>query len=218
MAEVRLRKDFYGTLIPKVSSQSIRVYIEFEYKGPAQTLDIESNTGKRGLWGDYDQESPTYHDSKYVSESETFRSYHFSRTIPLSFWGTREIDDGAVEAVITGEGVHDDAVIWDAYTVNIGVGIRFGVRPWGTTPDCPTPKSWTCYYWDPGINDFVGDGQWNDLPDIRWFDNVQPGGYLNAYYLDYSGAVSQAYYSEVFNPVDGGTYQFELATGRVYRV
>ncbi len=119
MAEVRLRKDFHGTLIPKVSSDSLRVKVEFDYKGPAQTLDIESNTGKRGLWGDYDQESPTYHDSKYVSKSDTFRSYTFTRYIPLSFWGSRQIDDCAVEIVIRGEGVYADAVLWDAYTVNI---------------------------------------------------------------------------------------------------
>ncbi len=117
--EVKLRKNFYGTLIPKVSSDSLRVKVEFDYKGPAQTLDIETNTGKKGLWGDYDQESPTYHDSKYVSKSDTFRSYTFTRYIPLSFWGTRQIDDGAVEVVIRGEGVYDDAVLWDAYTVNI---------------------------------------------------------------------------------------------------
>ena len=119
MAEVKLRKNFYGTLIPKVSSDSLRVKVEFDYKGPAQTLDIETNTGKRGLWGDYDQESPTYHDSKYVSKSDTFRSYTFIRYIPLSFWGTRQIDDCAVEVVIRGDGVYADAVLWDAYTVNI---------------------------------------------------------------------------------------------------
>ena len=117
--EVKLRKNFYDTLIPKVSSDSLRVKVEFDYKGPAQTLDFETNTGKRGLWGDYDQESPTYHDSKYVSKSDTFRSYTFTRYIPLSFWGSRQIDDGAVEVVIRGEGVYDDAVLWDAYTVNI---------------------------------------------------------------------------------------------------
>ncbi|MBA7684504.1 hypothetical protein ES703_92904 [subsurface metagenome] len=117
--EVKLRRNFYDTLIPKVSSDSLRVKVEFDYKGPAQTLDIETNTGKRGLWGDYDQESPTYHDSKYVSKSDTFRSYTFTRYIPLSFWGSRQIDDGAVEVVIRGEGVYDDAVLWDAYTVNI---------------------------------------------------------------------------------------------------
>lgn len=121
MAEVKLRKDFYGTKIPKVSSDSIRITVGFSYKGPAQTLDIETNTGKRGLWGDYDQESPTYHDSKAVYASDTFRSYTFSRSIPLSFWGDRRIDDCAVEVVIRGEGVYADAVIWDAYTVNIEV-------------------------------------------------------------------------------------------------
>ncbi|KKN87045.1 hypothetical protein LCGC14_0263150 [marine sediment metagenome] len=120
MAEVRLRKDFNGTQIPKTSADYLRISISFSYKGPAQTLAIETNTGKRGVWGDYDQESPAYQDSKPVSQSETLRSYSFSRNIPLSFWGDRQIDDCAVEVVIRGEGVYADAVIWDAYTVNLG--------------------------------------------------------------------------------------------------
>lgn len=118
MAEVRLRTDFYGSKIPKVSSQSISVTLGFKYKGPAQTLSIETSTGKKGLWGDYDQESPAYYDSKSVSASDTLKSYTFTRSIPLSFWGTRKIDDGAVEVVISGQGVSADAILWDAYTVN----------------------------------------------------------------------------------------------------
>ncbi len=169
MAEVKLRKDFYGTKIPKVSSDSIWITVGFKYKGPAQTLDIETNTGKRGLWGDYDQESPTYHDSKAVSASDTFRSYTFSRSIPLNFWGTRQIDDCAVEVVIRGEGVYADCVLWDAYTVNIGVvgyTLTTRVSPSGAgwvtkEPDkatysygeivkltaTPAP-GYTFYYWD----------------------------------------------------------------------
>ncbi|MBA7483200.1 hypothetical protein ES707_18711 [subsurface metagenome] len=119
MAEVRLRTDFYGTKIPKHSWGYIVAYGAFDYKGPAQTLDIEISTGKRGLWGDYDQESPTYHISKSVKASDTFFSHVFSKTIPLSFWGDRKIDDCAVEIVIRGEGVYADAVLWDAYTMNI---------------------------------------------------------------------------------------------------
>lgn len=219
MAQVRLRKDFYGSLIPKVSSDSLLVTVKFDYKGPAQTLEIETNTGKRGLYGDYDQESPTYYDSKAVTASDTLKSYTFSRSIPLSFWGDRQIDDGAVEVVIRGDGVYDDAVLWDAYTVNpAAVGISFYVRPWGITDDCPNPKAWCCYYWDPGINSFVGDGSWHNLPDTRQFENVQPGGYLSAFYLDYNGAVSRQYNSQVFNPINGATYQFDLATGYVYKV
>jgi len=119
MAEVRLRLDFHGTKIPKTSADSLRVNISFSYKGPGQILEIETNSGKKGVWGDYDQESPTYRDSKTVYKSDTFKSYTFSRTIPLSFWGDRQIEDCAVEVVIRGEGVYGDAVMWDAYTMNL---------------------------------------------------------------------------------------------------
>lgn len=117
--EVRLRQNFYGSKIPKTSADYLRITISFSYKGPAQTLEIETNTGKKGLWGDYDQESPAYYDSKTVYKSDTLRSYTFSRMIPLSFWGDRQIEDCAVEVVIRGQGVYADAVIWDAYTVNL---------------------------------------------------------------------------------------------------
>ncbi len=127
--EVRLRQDFYGNKVPKTSSDNIRITIGFSYRGPGQTLNIETSTGKRGLLGDYDQESPAYHDSKVVYKSSTPRNYSFSRSIPLSFWGDRRIDDCAVEVVIRGEGVYNSAVIWDAYTVNLGYTINVTCEP-----------------------------------------------------------------------------------------
>jgi len=119
MAEVRLRKNFYGTSIPKRSTQTLNVYVFFDYTGPAQTLNVEVNTGKRGLWGDYDQESPSYYENIAVNKHDIPYEIGYYKSIPLSFWGTREIDDCAVEVVIKGKDVYDDAVLWDAYTVNL---------------------------------------------------------------------------------------------------
>jgi len=118
MVQVKLRKDFYGTLIPKVSSDSLKIIIDFKYKGPAQTLRTEVNTGKKGIWF-YDQESPRYFINTPVYTSDSFRTYSYSTTIPLDFWGDRQIDNGAVEIVIKGEGIYSDAVLWDAYTMNM---------------------------------------------------------------------------------------------------
>lgn len=117
--EVRLRTNFYGLSIRKYSYQNLGVHISFQYKGPAQTLEVEYNSGKKGLWGDYDQESPAWHRSVVVPASGTFKPYTTNNIIPLSFWGTRKIDDCAVEVVIRGQGVYDDAVLWDAYTINL---------------------------------------------------------------------------------------------------
>lgn len=118
MAEVRLRTDFYGSKVPKTSSDWLKVIIGFSYKGSAQPLLIEASTGKKGLWGDYDQESESGYFEKPVSASDTLKPYTFDLGIPLSFWGTRKIDDGAVEIVISGSGVFADAVLWNAYTMN----------------------------------------------------------------------------------------------------
>lgn len=217
MAEVRLRKNFYGTLIPKVSSDSLRVTVEFEYKGPSQTLDIEVNSGKKGLWGDYDQESPTYHTSRYVSESDSFRSYSKSYTMSLSFWGDRKIEDCAVEVVIRGEGIHKDAILWDAYTMNlVPVGITFQMTVWGTGGFGVADK-WICYYWNPAINDFVSDGKWYRLYEKITFRDVAPGGYL-AVFLIKNSTVSPQFTSPTFDAVDGGIYQYDLDLNRVSKI
>lgn len=214
--EVKLRKSFYGTKIAKVSSDSLQVSISFNYQGPAQTLNVETNTGKRGLFGDYDQESPTYYDSKAVSASDTPKGYTFSRSIPLSFWGTRQIDDCAVEVVIRGEGVYDDAVLWDAYTVNlVPVGISFQVGVWGAVWGIPIDAKWTCYYWDPGISAFVSDKQWYNSYDKIKFSNVKSGGYLVVYLL-IDSIVSPQYTSPVFQAVNGGSYIYDVQTGVIY--
>jgi len=215
MAEVRLRKNFYGNLIPKVSADSLRVTVEFDYKGPAQTLDIEISSGKKGLWGDYDQESPTYHTSKYVSVSDTPWSYSKTYTISLSFWGDRKIEDCAVEVVIRGEGVYDDAVLWDAYTVNL-VGISFSVMLWGTG-GFGSPDKWWCDYWDPGMEDFVGDKKWHRPYEDITFSNVQSGGYL-AVFLLRNSTVSSQFTSPTFEAVDGGRYQYDLDLNRVSKI
>ena len=213
--EVRLRTDFYGTLVPKVSSQSILITVGFNYKGPAQTLSIETNTGKKGLWGDYDQESPAYYDSKAVSASDALQNYTFSRYIPLSFWGDRQIDDGAVEVVISGQGVYADAIIWQAYTVNIGLKVTFNIVATGWGLVFPDAQKWCCYYWDPGKGDFVGNGKWYTVGYYIAFNDVQSGGYVAVFFLDSYNSVSQQYTGPIFNPVNGGSYWYDVSTGKV---
>jgi len=119
MAEVRLRTDFYGSKISKNWTNYLGIHILFKYKGPAQILNIEVNSGKKGLFGDYDQASPTDYYTKSVNASDDFVSYFFDCGMYLNFWGERQISDCAVEVVISGQGVFADAVIWDAYTVNL---------------------------------------------------------------------------------------------------
>lgn len=215
--EVRLRTDFYGAKIPKTSADSITVTVGFSYKGPAQTLQIETNTGKRGLLGDYDQESPAYYDSKPVSASDTLRSYTFSRSIPLSFWGSRQIDDGAVEVVISGSGVSADAVVWDAYTVNLGLKIDFKVSQLYAANVFPGASKWMCYYWDPSISGFVGDQKWYGLTSQIQFSNVKSGGYFAVFLLKDSTTSSQ-YTSPTFSAVNGGIYQYDLYYNTVSKI
>jgi len=120
MAEVRLRTDFYAPYkITKNWTNYLGIHILFNYKGPAQILNIEVNSGKKGLLGDYDQESPAYYYDKSVNASDAPADYFFDCGMYLNFWGDRQISDCAVEVVIRGVGVYDDAVIFDAYTMNL---------------------------------------------------------------------------------------------------
>ena len=124
-----------------------------------------------------------------------------------------------MEVVIRGEGVYDDAVLWDAYTVNlVAVGISFSVRGWGFVNVWPDTVKCCCYYYDPGISDFVGNGKWYGLADYIRFTNVQPGGYLAAFCLDKYNNVSPQVTSYTFTAVDGGIYQFDLYTKVVTKI
>ncbi len=145
--------DFQGTKIPKVSSESIKVDIKFTYRGASQTLEIQTDTGKMGAFGGYDSESKQFYDSKQVVTSDTPREYTLSRTIPLSFWGDRQIDDCAVRVVIKGEGIEIESVLWDAYTVNIEeiglelLEVKIDPVGAGTVTVTPEPEKGTQHNW-----------------------------------------------------------------------
>lgn len=203
----------------KKPTDYLNVDIDYSYRGPAQRITFTAVVTQETWWGEFDEIGST-RKSVYadVSSSDTLRNYRTRvPNLPLSGvepkttpYGVKIKAEGTFGTIEAG----NKACLY----VEVPVGITFSARPWGITPDCPNPKSWACYYWDPGIGGFVNDGKWHSLPDTRSFANVQLGGYLSAFYLDYSGVVSKQYNSEVFNPIDGATYQFELATGKVYKV
>lgn len=104
---------------------------------------------------------------------------------------------------------------WGVITISeVPVGITFQVRIWGV-PDFGSYQKWACYYWDPGISGFVGDGKWINSYDRMTFSNVKSGGYL-AVYLKRNSTVSSQYNSPSFSAVDGGSYTYDVQTGRIY--
>jgi archaellum component FlaF (FlaF/FlaG flagellin family) len=104
---------------------------------------------------------------------------------------------------------------WSVITIaSVEVGVNFQVAIWGV-PDFGTYQKWCCYYWDPGIGDFVGDRKWYNSYDKISFNNVQPGGYL-AVFLMRDSTVSSQYTSPIFSPVSGGSYTYDVQMGVIY--
>ena len=96
----------------------------------------------------------------------------------------------------------------------VPVGITFSVSIWGI-PDFGSYQKWCCYYWDPGIGDFVGDGKWYYSYQKIGFSNVKSGGYL-AVFLLRNSTVSAQYTSPTFEAVDGGSYTYDVEMGKIY--
>ena len=129
--------------------------------------------------------------------------------------GTIDRRDVGVQVRVEGRLITEDE--WDdVYYVEEAppVGISFQVSIWGI-PDFGSYDYWSCSYWDPGINDFVGDRKWYRSYDKIAFSNVKSGGYL-AVFLKRNETVSRQYTSPTFEAVDGGNYTFDVEQGKIY--
>jgi len=76
---------------------------------------------------------------------------------------------------------------------------------------------WCCYYWDPGISNFVGDQKWYGLTSQIAFSNVKSGGYFAVFLLKDSQTSSQ-FTSPTFSAVNGGVYQYDLYYNTVSKI
>ena len=106
---------------------------------------------------------------------------------------------------------------WGVITIStVPVGVSFQVSIWGV-PAFGSYQKWCCYYWDPSISNFVGDGKWYNSYDKIAFSNVKSGGYL-AVYLKRDSTISPQYTSPTFQAVSGGIYQYDVQLGRVEKI
>lgn len=90
--------------------------------------------------------------------------------------------------------------------------MRFSVVGTGFPPGT---RYWTLYYYDPGSGQWIGDGEWHGVNDELSFTGVQTGGFLACYCHSWTGVVSEQYSSQYFSPVEGGRYEYDIASGRV---
>ena len=112
-------KDFTGNLIPKRSTDSIAVAVNFNWRGPASSIEAWFSAGYRDFIGAYTDK--TGHTIKQVNLPNSpggFTPGNTTANIPLNAWGGEEVDDGAIEVIFKIPGMPDYIVhIWDAYVV-----------------------------------------------------------------------------------------------------
>lgn len=130
-----------------------------------------------------------------------------------SVQGTIDRRDVQARVIVNGDIVADNE--WDdVFYVTSPTGLKFQVGILGI-PDFGSYQYWSCSYWDPGSNSFVGDLKWYSSSARISFSAMQPGGYL-AVFLKRDSAVSQQYNSPVFQPVNNGMYKYNVLTGVVF--
>lgn len=200
----------------KKQSETLIAHPRWRYIGPADTIKFEWQIGQWWL-GTFD--GITSRKYKTFSQAPSMEMAEFSTSLPailLSPLSPRA--EPYICEIWFKDKFSDLRVIVEncVKIVEVPVGIAFQVSIWGI-PDFGSYQKWCCYYWDPGINDFVGDGKWHYSYQKIGFSNVKTGGYL-AVFLLRNSTVSSQYTSPTFDAVDGGIYQYDVQLGRVSKI
>jgi len=199
----------------KKATESLNVDVKYEYRGPAQRVYFTAVVTQETWYGEFDEIGSTkkvvYVD---LPRSDTLKSYT-TRVPNLPLAGVEPKTD-AYGVKIKAEGTFGTVEAGNkaCLYVEAPVGISFQIGIWGV-PDFGSYQKWRAYYWDPGINDFVDCGKWYYSYQKISFSNVQSGGYL-AVFLMRNSTVSSQYTSPTFEAVDGGSYTYDVQTGRIY--
>lgn len=200
--------------ITKKPAEKLNVAINHSYVGPAQRIYYTAVVTQETLIGEFDEIGSTK-KAVYVDWPQEDSPYPWTTTVPdlplsgcepkAAAYGVKVIAEGTFGTVEAGNK--------SCLTIQAAVGISFQVSIWGI-PDFGSYQKWCCYYWDPGIGAFVGDGQWHASSERIAFSGVQSGGYL-AVFLQRDSTISGQYNSPTFGPVDGGVYQYDVELGVV---
>ncbi len=201
--------------VTKKPTDYLNVDIDYDYRGAAQRVYFTAVVTQEKWPLEFDEIGSTkkvvYID---LPQSDTLRSFTTRvPNLPLSgvepkadAYGVKVKAEGTFGTVEAG----NKACLY----VEMEVGISFQVSIWGI-PGFGLYQKWWAYYWDPGINDFVDCGKWYYSSEKIPFSNVKPGGYL-AVFVKRNSTVSPQYTSPTFIAVDGGTYVYDVNTGRIY--
>jgi len=203
--------------VTRKQNQTLNVGINLTYVGPAQRIYFTAVVTQDTWYSEFDEIGSTkrvvYSDipesSTPTSRIVTVPSLPLSGVEPkASAYGIKVKAEGTFGTVEAGNK--------SCLYVQAPAGIGFQVSIWGV-PDFGSYQKWCCYYWNPGIGDFVGDGKWYSSSSKIAFSNVQPGGYL-AVFLMRDSTVSSQHTSPTFQAVNGGIYQYDVQLGRVSKI
>lgn len=201
----------------KKKAETLTTQPRWKYVGPADTISFEWQIGR---WGGAGFDGETIR--KYSTHSQPASDYlrEFTTSLPAIALSVLSPSDDPYDCEIWFKDKFPDLRVIVENCVKIvaevPVGINFSVGVWGI-PDFGDYDKWCCYYWDPGIGDFVGDGKWYYPYQKISFANVKPGGDL-AVFLLRGSTTSRQYTSPTFDAVNGGVYQFDLQLERVSKI
>ena len=201
--------------VTKKQNQTLKVRVYCTYQGPAQQVLFYAVVTQDTWYSEFDEIGSTK-KSVYVNLGEelTPSSFYFDIDgLPLS--GV-EPKTSAYGVKVKAEGTFGtvEAGNKSCLYVQAPAGIGFQVSIYGV-PAFGNYDSWMCYYWDPGIGDFVSDKKWYSSSSKIAFSNVQPGGWL-AVFLAKGSTVSSQYSSPTFQAVNGGNYTYDVQMGVIY--
>lgn len=197
----------------KKRSETLTARPRWKYVGPADTISFEWQIGQ---WWAGTFDGITSRKYKTFSQPRSLYLAEFSTSLPaISLSSLSPRAEPYICEIWFKDKFSDLRVIVEncVKIIEVAVGITFQVSIWGI-PDFGQYDYWACYYWDPGINDFVNHGEWYRSYEKITFSNVKSGGYL-AVFLMRNSTVSSQYTSPRFDAVDGGVYQYDVQLGRV---
>jgi len=187
-----------------------QVKCSFEYQGPANSGTLRAALGNAGAFGFdeivYDTESI------YVPETSSWRTYTATARIYIS----TAISAGVYDIYAKITGALPDVFTPTKYNVvTVKAPVDFYVYVTNLPSGWTDATHWAAYYYDPGTGSWIGSDVGVGISSAIRFDNVMPGGSINASLWHPDKGWSYSRTSPIFNPEQGERYDFRFSTNTI---
>ncbi len=187
-----------------------QVRCSFEYRGPARSGSLRAAIGNAGTFGFdeivYDIESIS------VPETSNWKAY----TVTAQIYISTAISAGVYDIYAKITGALPDVITPTKYNV---VTVKAPVDFYVYITDLPSGWTdatyWAAYYYDPGTGSWIGTDAGVRISSAIKFNDVMPGGSINAslWHPDKDWSYSRT--SPTFNPEQGKRYDFRFSTNTI---